>query len=156
METQRCVETDRAEGGAHDTVRTTETWREPFRRIRKKLFLLPGYGKALRWAGGAGCRNPMGGEEHQHRPCKRSSSSSSVRLPVKHSGHIADKKLQTMPQHGEGVLSAASQVDGMAFYRWKVRVSWRCIYRYLRWIGSVYCLLQDRTDACWDVGFFPV
>lgn len=33
-------------------------------------------------------------------------------------------------------LSGASQADGMAFYRWKVRVSRRCIYRYLRWVGA--------------------
>lgn len=71
---------------------------------------------------------------------KRSSSSSSVGSSVKHSGYIAYKKLETLPRCRENVshtecLSAASQADGMAFYRWKVRVSWRCIYRYFWWVG---------------------
>lgn len=65
-----------------------------------------------------------GGKEHQHKPCKRNSSSSAVRLSVKHSGHIAYKKLQTMPRHrrkcsGTERLPVVTQADGMAFYRWK-------------------------------------
>lgn len=66
------------------------------------------------------------------------------RLPVEHSDHTAYKKLEVLPRekcpHAER-LSAASQADGMAFYRWRVGVSWRCIYRYFRWV--VLCFLPD-------------
>lgn len=44
-------------------------------------------------------------------------------------------------------LSVASQADGMAFYRWKVGLSWWCIYRYFKWIGF-YFLLPPRQDGC--------
>lgn len=108
--------------------------------------------KASRWAERGGYWNHTGGKERQNRPCKRSSSSSSVRLSVKHSGHITYKKQKDAASTSwkcsrKECLSVASQANCMAFYRWKVRVSWRCIYSYFRWVGYPF-LLPPGQDGC--------
>lgn len=156
IETGRLVKIDRVEEGAHKTVRTTETWRKACTRIRKSCYFCQGVWKRRGGAGGGRMQKPhgRGGASTQAMQtqllilfCKVVSQTFGPHRIQK----AIDAASTSWKCSRTGRHSAASQADGMAFYRWKVRVSWRCIYRYFRWVGFLFRFLPDRMDACWDV-----
>lgn len=116
--------------------------------------------KALRWAGGGGggmlkttreARSIKTGHANAA-PCPLLEGCRSNIRATSHTKSKKDAVSTSWKCSCKERLSVASQADGMAFYRWEIRVSWRCIYSYFRWVGFfLFCFLPDRTDACWDV-----
>lgn len=107
--------------------------------------------------GSGGCRNLVGGEEDQHRPCKRSSSSSSERSLDIQATHCIQKAQEAASMSWKCSRterpSLVSQADDIALYKWRAGLSWCCIYRYSVGMVLLCFLLIQRMDACWDACF---
>lgn len=137
----RHVKTDRVEEGARKTVRTTDTWRQACTRIRKSCYCCRGCTEVDGWM-------RMGRMQKPHGRQGASTQAMQTQLLVlfckvvgqTFGPHCIQKAIDDASTSWKCSrterLSVASQADGMAFYRWKVRVSRRCIYRYLRWVGA--------------------